>query len=217
MEIFLLSWAVGFSGAIMPGPLLTFNIKETLKRGFWAGPQLVLGHAVLEGALVLGLVLGLGTLLELEISRGIISFLGGAFLLWTAWGMLRYEGKESILSQESVGREAGMSPVVAGVVISLANPYWTIWWATLGLGFLIPAQKMGVTGVLLFFSGHVLADFIWYTTVSFAVAGGKKVINPKVYRGVIIICGLFLVYLAFDFLRLGVETLDVMGWVLREN
>ncbi len=217
VEIFFFSWAVGFSGAIMPGPLLTFNIKETLKRGFWAGPQLVLGHALLEGLLLLGLVLGLGNLLELEISKGIISVLGGAFLLWTAWGMLRYEGKEDLLAPESPGRGAGMPPVIAGAAISLANPYWSVWWATLGLGFLIQAQKMGVTGILLFYSGHILADFMWYTAVSLVVAGGKKAITPKLYRGVIIVCGLFLVYLALDFLRLGVETLDVMGWFLREK
>ena len=121
--------------------------------------------------LLLGLVLGLGNLLELEISKGIISVLGGAFLLWTAWGMLRYEGKEDLLAPESPGRGAGMPPVIAGAAISLANPYWSVWWATLGLGFLIQAQKMGVTGILLFYSGHILADFMWYTAVSLVVAG----------------------------------------------
>ena len=91
-------------------------------------------------------------------------------------------------------------------MVSLSNPYWTLWWATLGLGFLAQAEKLGIAGVLLFFSGHILADFLWYAIVSFVVSTGKKWLTPKIYRGIIIFCGLFLIYLALDFFRLGLKT-----------
>lgn len=218
VKIFFLAWGVAFSGALMPGPLLTVNIKESLKRGFWAGPQLILGHAILEGLLITGLVLGLGSLLKLDLSRGIISVLGGVFLFWMAWGMLRYEGQgELSAGKEEAARartsmhdgKSGLPPVVAGVVVSLSNPYWTLWWATLGLGFLAQAERLGITGVLLFFFGHILADFMWYAVVSFVVASGKRLITPKIYRGIIILCGLFLIYLSVDFFRLGLKTLGL--------
>ncbi|NLW09581.1 MAG: LysE family transporter, partial [Firmicutes bacterium] len=85
---------------MMPGPLLTVNIKESLRRGFWAGPQLILGHALLEGALITGLALGLGGLLKAELSQGLISVFGGAFLFWMAWGMLRYKGQGDLSAGE---------------------------------------------------------------------------------------------------------------------
>lgn len=215
IQIFFRALGVAFSGALMPGPLLTVNIKESLKRGFWAGPQLILGHALLEGLLIAGLVLGLGGLFRAELSQGLISVVGSAFLFWMAWGMLRYEGsgglgtgKEEAPAATS-GGDYGWPPVVTGVVVSLSNPYWSLWWATLGLSFLAQAEKLGIAGILLFFSGHILADFLWYSAVSFVVASGKKWLTPKIYRGIIILCGLFLIYLAVDFFRLGLKTLEL--------
>jgi threonine/homoserine/homoserine lactone efflux protein len=232
--IFFRAWVVAFSGALMPGPLLTVNIKESLKRGFWAGPQLILGHAILEGLLITGLVLGLGSVLQLELSKGMISVFGGAFLFWMAWGMLRHEGRGELVAapvrenveetgeRENAGEEAaagtggparsrhsGLPPVAAGIVLSLSNPYWSLWWATLGLGFLAQAEKLGAGGILLFFAGHILADLMWYSFVSFAVATGKKLLTPRIYRGIIVLCGLFLIYLAVDFFRLGLKTLGL--------
>ncbi|NLY88335.1 MAG: LysE family transporter [Firmicutes bacterium] len=213
MKIFFSAFGVAFSGALMPGPLLTVNIKESLKRGFWAGPQLILGHALLEGVLITGLVLGLGGLLKAELSQGIISVFGGVFLFWMAWGMLRYEGSGELsggkeeIPEGTHGGKSGLPPVVAGAVVSLSNPYWTLWWATLGRGVLVQAEKLGIIGVLLFFFGHILADFLWYSAVSFVVSSGKKWLTPKIYRSIIIFCGLFLIYLAVDFFRLGLKTL----------
>ncbi|MDP2949406.1 MAG: LysE family transporter, partial [Chloroflexota bacterium] len=62
--IFATSFAVGFTGALMPGPLTTLTVRETMRRGFWAGPLLALGHGVIELALVVGLALGLSRLLD---------------------------------------------------------------------------------------------------------------------------------------------------------
>ncbi|MDO8885688.1 LysE family transporter [Candidatus Oleimmundimicrobium sp.] len=56
--IFITSLIVGFSGAIMPGPLLAVTINEVHQRGFWSGPLIVLGHAILELILVVALALG---------------------------------------------------------------------------------------------------------------------------------------------------------------
>lgn len=214
VEIFFFAWGMGFSGAVMPGPLLTVNIKESVKRGFWAGPQMVLGHALLEGALVLGLVFGLGNIITLDISKGVISLIGGVFLFWMAYGMLFKEGKEGLnLEAGEATAPSGMPPVLAGIVVSLSNPYWSIWWATLGLGFLVQARVLGAAGVLLFFLGHILADLVWYSAISLAVATGKNRLSPRLFRGLIILCGLFLIYLSLDFLRFGAETLGVFGWL----
>ena len=85
-EIFFHAWGAGFSGAVMPGPLLAVDIRESYRRGAWAGSLLVLGHALLETVLVVGLVWGLDRWIRLEVTRGILGLLGGGLLLWMAWG-----------------------------------------------------------------------------------------------------------------------------------
>lgn len=214
MKIFFFAWGVAFSGAIMPGPLLTVNIKESLQKGFWVGPKLIMGHALLEAALVVALFFGLDSVIDLPISRAIISCLGGLFLFRMAYDMMFKERKKGI-RLETDGSEAaddrGLPLVLAGVLVSLANPYWTIWWATLGLGFLVQARVMGPTGIVLFYFGHILADFLWYSLVSWVVSKGKTFFSPRLYRGVIIVCAVFLFYLSIDFLCYGARLIGVFS------
>ena len=56
-----LSFVVALSGALMPGPLLTFTVARTVRtprRGWLTGALVTAGHAALEGAIVLGLLFG---------------------------------------------------------------------------------------------------------------------------------------------------------------
>jgi threonine/homoserine/homoserine lactone efflux protein len=48
-------------------------------------------------------------------------------------------------------------------------------------------------GLLLFFLGHELGDFVWYVPISFFVYFGGKSLNPKVYKYVLIVCGGFMI------------------------
>jgi threonine/homoserine/homoserine lactone efflux protein len=82
LAIFTTAFVVGFSGAMMPGPLLTVTIGESARRGFSAGPLLVLGHAVLELVLILALVGGLSIYLTRTAVTHTIAIFGGAFLIY---------------------------------------------------------------------------------------------------------------------------------------
>jgi len=97
-----------------------------------------------------------------------------------------------------------MGPVLAGVLVSLSNPYWSIWWATIGLGYITSAWEYGIAGLFLFFAGHILADFTWYGVVAVAIARGKKVMSDRLYRGIIAVCGAFLIGLALTFIWDGI-------------
>ncbi|MDP2718929.1 MAG: LysE family transporter [Dehalococcoidia bacterium] len=75
--IFTTSFVIALSGAMMPGPLLAVTISEVARRGFWAGPLLVLGHAILELSIVAALAFGLSRLVGSELISGIIFLAGG--------------------------------------------------------------------------------------------------------------------------------------------
>lgn len=215
MQLLILAgswWIIGFSGAMMPGPVTTLIVTETARRGFIAGPLITIGHVLLEAVMVLALFFGLGDLLKQNAVAGTIGLLGGGFLLWMGLDIVRnaWRGKLSLaLGTETPGpgRTAASNPVIAGILTSLANPYWILWWATVGSAYLITFRAFGLPGIVAFYLGHTLADWVWNNVVAFVVATGRRAMNDRVYRGILIGCGLFLIGLSIYFLRSGVAFL----------
>ncbi len=207
--LFATAFLVGLSGAMMPGPLLTVTIAESARRGFVTGPMIMLGHAILEFVLIIALIGGLSAFLTRDAVTTAIAVVGGSFLLYLGFTMSR----EALTGQvqladwngdAAAGKSKGMPLVLAGIVISISNPYWILWWATVGLTYLTMALEMGSVGVASFFSGHILADLMWYSAVAAAVAGGRKFISDQIYRYVIVICGIFLLGLGVYFIYSGI-------------
>jgi threonine/homoserine/homoserine lactone efflux protein len=204
LAIFGTSFVIALSGALMPGPLLTVTIGETMKRGFWAGPLIILGHAILELALVALLLLGLGPLLKSDTAFVVIALCGAAMLAWMAAGMFRAVPSLSV-SAAAPAKRPGAHPVVSGIVMSLANPYWTIWWAAIGLGYITYSVQFGAAGLILFFSGHILADLAWYTFISLSFSKGRQFMSDTVYRRIIGVCATALAGFAVWFAVMGVR------------
>ena len=204
--IFITNLIVGFSGAMMPGPLLTVAINESARRGFIVGPLLILGHAILELTLVVGLILGLGRVFQNPTFSGIIGLVGGILLLWMGFDMAKnaWQGKLS-LNLETSDKKIFMGPVLLGIIISVSNPYWILWWATFGMKQITTAWVLGLAGLGAFFTGHITADLIWYSAVSAAVTGGRRLMSARVYQGIIGACGLFLIWLGVDFILSAVK------------
>ncbi|HPR30720.1 MAG TPA: LysE family transporter [Prolixibacteraceae bacterium] len=189
--IFFTSLVLALSGAMMPGPLLTVTISESTRRGAVAGPLLIGGHALLELLLLVGLMLGLAPLFKNEIFFTLVAFVGGAIMLWMAWGMFQSLPTLSVDPNKTVERKGNL--LLSGVLMSLANPYWIIWWATIGIGYIVHSQKFGFWGIAFFYLGHIAGDLLWYTVVSFAVARGRRLFTDRTYRILIAVCGTFLV------------------------
>lgn len=202
------AFMVGLSGALMPGPLLTVTITESARRGFKVVPWLMLGHAGLELLLVVALITGLAAFLAQEMVTGVIGLIGGLFLIYLGWGMVKevYRGQISLYGAETevaVTEAESLNPVLTGAVVSISNPYWSLWWATVGLGYVTIALRQGTLGVMTFYSGHIMADLTWYLAIGAAIAGGRKFLNNSVYRVIIGICGVFLLGLGVYFVRYG--------------
>ena len=94
-----------------------------------------------------------------------------------------------------------------GIITSLSNPFWYAWWMTAAAVFLLQAKAVGWVIVAGFFFGHITADFLWNVLLSTVVGGGRKFITNKIYAGLIGICAVYLIYLAFTFLLNGYQGL----------
>jgi threonine/homoserine/homoserine lactone efflux protein len=209
--IFATSFMIALSGALMPGPVLTVTISESARRGAVTGPLMMFGHGLLELALVLALLAGLAPFLTRDDVFVSVSLLGGVVLLWMAISMFRALPSLDVSFKEK--EKGSRNLVFAGIVLSLANPYWLIWWATIGIGYIVYAMKYGPLGVMAFFAGHISADVLWYSFISFGVAKGKRFFSTSFYRRLIGSCALFLLCFSGYFFYSGV----MKGIILYNN
>jgi threonine/homoserine/homoserine lactone efflux protein len=197
LTILATSFVIAFSGAAMPGPLMTVTISESAKRGFISGPLLILGHSLLELTLVILLMYGLAPLLKQEWVFAAIAIIGGVMLGFMGTGMLRSIPSLSI--HKDMDTAQGPHLVLAGILVSVSNPYWSLWWATIGLGYVLYSSQYGPWGIFFFFIGHILGDLTWYSAISLAMAKGKRFLSDNHYRALIGTCAVFLLLLAVYF------------------
>ncbi|MGA1867155.1 MAG: LysE family transporter [bacterium] len=207
--IFTSAFIIALSGAMMPGPLLTITISESMVRGKWTGVLLIIGHSILEAGLIIIILAGFGSLFKINKAVAIISFLGGFILLWMGWDTIKKaKGLSLSLNNENPVKSTS-GPIVTGILASISNPYWIIWWVTIGIGYLATSLAYGWLGIAAFFSGHISADFAWYTLISFSIAGGKKFVSHRIYHGVLVTCGCILCLFGVIFLHLGFRKLGI--------
>ena len=201
--IFFSSFIIALSGAMMPGPLLTATISESSQRGFFAGPLLIAGHGVLELLLLVTLVFRMAPFLQRNDVFAVVAISGGLILVWMAVGMFRTLPSLTLSVNPGIAKRGSL--LINGVLFSIANPYWIIWWATIGFGYVLYSWRFGLAGIAFFFAGHILADLAWYSVVSAAVAKGRHLFTDRLYRGIIGTCAVVLVLFAVYFFYAGVQ------------
>jgi len=194
------SFMAGFSGALMPGTVFVVVVLQAARRGWKVGPQIVLGHGVLEVALEMALVLGLSAFIGVQLVRTVVGFVGGAFLLWMSLGLLKASRHAEFPATINGSKSVSSHPVLSGLLASSVNPYFYVWWATVGNMFTVKGLGIaGLIGVAVFFLSHWMSDLSWYTFLSWSVSKSRRYMTDHVYRIVLGACGIFLVILGFIF------------------
>jgi len=213
-KVFVGSFVIGLSGAVMPGPVLARTISQVPRHGFLAGPIIIVGHMFLELALVLGLAFGLGRLLRSPTAFSTIALIGGAVLIWFAVSMFRSLPRLSLdLSPSAATQDHPRRGLILdGILTSAANPYWSLWWATVGLSYIALAQPLGIPGLGVFFIGHILSDFAWYALVSGLVTAGRRRIPDLIYRALTGVCAAALGCFGLWFLFVALRGYHIAAW-----
>lgn len=199
---FFQSLLIAYSGAVIPGPLLTYNINQSMRVGVRSGLLLISGHAILELVTIALLFLGVGAFLSTNTAQIIIGSAGGALLIIFGGVMIKdvIRGKAKLDIQGN-GKEKSGGLVFNGILISAMNPYFIIWWTVVGLGLMMAAYQLyGIIGIAVFFAGHILADFSWYILISLLVSRTKKLLNEKAYMIIVAVLALVLISFGINFI-----------------
>jgi len=193
IQMAILGFLIGLTGALAPGPTLIATINASLKGGWTMGPRVTLGHAVVEVVMVLLIIAGLSVIIGGY--SWLIGGIGGAALI--AFGVLTIiesrHAQLDLMPHVSQGFKTAASPFLAGMLTSISNPYFWLWWLTVGSALMIGALSGGITTAIAFIIGHWTADLAWFTLVSISVHRGRFLLRGREYRWILALCGLFLI------------------------
>ena len=175
--------AISLSGVMAPGPITAATLTAG-SRWRHAGAVIGLGHIAVELPLIVLLVAGAGTFFQSAPIRAGVGLAGGAFLLLMGTQTLLNVRNDNGASDAPVQRH----PFWIGVVLSGANPYFFVWWATVGLTLTTDALQYGLLALVLFAIVHWLCDVGWLELLSVAGFKGSEWFGRRSQTTIAVIC-----------------------------
>jgi len=184
---------ISLTGVMMPGPVFAVTVAKG-HRASKAGMFVALGHGVVEFPLMILIYVGLAWLFTSTLTRTVIGLAGGAMLVYM--GVQMFKARKSIALE---GRDLPYNSTVAGITTTGANPYFFLWWATVGGALILTASSFGLLVFILFAVVHWLCDFCWLSIVSIVTFRSKHLWSERTYEVVFGVCAAILVVFGFWF------------------
>lgn len=164
---------ISLSGVMSPGPLTAFLIARG-RQSPWAGIRVTLGHALAEVPLIIALYAGLQPFFEIQGIREGVSLLGGGVLLYLGSGVFK-NFRASAPEGNSV---LECNSLTGGILLTLLNPYWILWWLTIGASLISRTSEFGwFAGLAGMIFVHLLADGVWAVFVTWSSNQGSRMIS----------------------------------------
>jgi threonine/homoserine/homoserine lactone efflux protein len=179
--------------------MFTVTIAKSLKSP-WAGLLVSLGHAVIEVPLILLVYFGLANFFQNENVKVVLSVLGGGMIVWMGIDLFRARRK---IARE--GKDTSYNAFIAGILMSGLNPFFLVWWATVGSLLLMNFfEVVGIWGMPIFIVVHWLCDLVWLSLVSFTIYKTHKFWGARLQEWIFIVLSLALLYFGTRFIVDGV-------------
>jgi len=200
VELGILGFVIGLTGALAPGPTLIATIQSAIREGWKSGPLVTGGHIFVELLVVILIAAGIPFLPEH--STLLIAVAGGTALI--IFGALTIRSARGATLSQSSSPAGSRSPFVAGLITSISNPYFWIWWFSVGSALLISSLASGLAGLVAFIFGHWLSDLSWFTLVSLSIHKSRVLLGDREYMLILYACGAVLVIFGIWFVVSGV-------------
>jgi threonine/homoserine/homoserine lactone efflux protein len=186
--------AISLSGVMAPGPITAITLGKAT-RSPHAGSLVAVGHGIVEFPLMLAIWGGISYLQHntgLKVSIGLV---GGVFLLLMGLGMLR-----SAAPGKAPADKMAASALVGGIVLTAANPYFLLWWASVGANMVMTAIGFGLLGFVVFAVTHWLCDLVWLWFLSAMAYKGGQFFGQTFQKVTFGVCGAFLLVMSGKFI-----------------
>ncbi|MFC1982826.1 LysE family transporter [Chloroflexota bacterium] len=199
LPILLSVVVISFSGVMMPGPMFAVALAKSYKSP-WAGTQMSLGHAVIEVPIILLIYFGFARFFENNMVQFVLSLLGGGMILWLGISMFR---ARTAVVQGS--KDLPYSAFAAGIITTGLNPFFLLWWATIGSMLIMRFLDFGEIGLPVFIVVHWLCDLVWLSFVSAIVYKTRSLWGLRLQEWLFTACSLLLAGFGIWFMVSGIR------------
>lgn len=188
---------ISASGVMAPGPLFAANVSYGLREGAMSGIKMAIGHTIVEFPLIVLLGVGVFSLEIFPEFRTIISILGAITLFVFAIIQIK-----TIFTRKEISQvKAKQGPLITGILLSALNPFFIIWWLTIGFKLISDAMMIwAFAGILILFTLHIWMDFAWLGVISFLTSKSSKILSNRNYKILMIGLSGALIYFGISFL-----------------
>jgi threonine/homoserine/homoserine lactone efflux protein len=169
------------SGVLAPGPLFLANLLYGTRLDKWSGIKVAAGHSVVELPLIMILAAGLFTSDAAIKYAGIIGLVGGIAILAFAGLQIAsiIKKKRAYDAPHMVGSRG---PFVVGLALSALNPFFLLWWFTVGLKLIADSAAFGaIVGMAILFTLHIWMDYAWLAGTAYLASRGAFLLKSKYY------------------------------------
>jgi threonine/homoserine/homoserine lactone efflux protein len=192
---FLISGIIlGTSSGLIPGPLLTLVISETLKHDIREGIKIAIVPLLSDLPIVLVTILILTRLSDIRPALGIISILGTIFLFYLAIESLSFKGSD-------IDTETKPQSIKKGLITNLFNPNPYIFWFSIGAPMVVKAMEIGLLSAFLFILSFYFSLVGSKIMVAFVTARSRHFLKSRNFIYTIRALGLVLLIFAALFLK----------------
>ncbi len=182
--------SIGFAAGVTPGPLQTFLLLQTLRRGWRHAIWIVLSPLISDGPVVVLILFVLG-----QASAGllrVISLIGGAFVFSIAWGVwkqlraggFRLDDNPAVAASEPA--ESHWAALRRGVTINALGPGAWVFWGTVNGPLVVAAWRESPPSALAFLCGFY-GVFLATMAAQVAVFHQARRLGPRVVTAALVI------------------------------
>ena len=197
IEFAVLVIIISASGVMSPGPLFAANITYGLREGVKSGIKIAIGHSIIELPLVVLLGIGVFSLEIFPEFRTIISIFGAI----TLFGFAGMQIRTILKKNNNITIKPKQGPIITGILFSALNPFFIIWWLTIGLVIISESiQIFGIIGIVILFLFHIWMDYAWLFTIAAFSSRAKNYLSKRNFKIIIIGLSVVLIYFGVEFL-----------------
>ncbi len=195
---------LGLSAGFAPGPILALVISETLNHDKRAGIKVALAPIITDLPIITLTLFILSKLSGFHNILGIISILGGCFIL--------YLGSESIRTKGMTVRLNNDKPrsLQKGIIVNLLSPHPYLFWFSVGGPLTVKALQHSMIAAASFIISFYVLLIGSKIIIAIAVGKSKSFLTDRTYIYTMRLLGTMLVLLALFLFRDGLRLLGIV-------